>query len=271
GLYWRRRDDQKTDTLAYIHFKNIARFWRFVDDHVENKRRLLLIAHNLQFDFMVLGGFSYLRRLGYELSKLIVNGKTNIYTYRKGQKTIMCLDNQNYFNTSIKSLGENVGLPKLDMPAAGDTIKEWYTYCQRDVDIMYHAWRYWLSFIHDHELGTFGRTLASQSFNAYRHRFMAYKVLVHNSVRATELERASYRGGRVECFQLGMLPEREYSLLDINSLYPYCMKVYPYPTRLRYIKNEPSIEQLKRSLVIHAVIANCLVVVKKVQRANSGL
>lgn len=263
GLYWRRRDDRSTDTLQYIRFKNIARFWRFVDDHTENKRRLLLVAHNLQFDFMVLGGFSYLRHLKYDLTKLIVNNKTNIFTYRRDKRTILCLDNQNYFDVSIKSLGETVGLPKLPMPKQGDTIKQWYTYCQRDVDIMYQAWRYWLSFIREQDLGTFGKTLASQAFNAYRHRFMEHPILVHTNSKATELERSSYRGGRVECFQLGHLPEQKYSLLDINSLYPYCMKSFPYPTRLRYLKEGPSLSFVARVLENHAVIADCLVEVDR--------
>ncbi|GAI82751.1 unnamed protein product, partial [marine sediment metagenome] len=220
ALYWRRRDDRPSDTLEYFRFTRIPDFWAWIDEHVRPKGKLLLIAHNLQFDFMVLGGFSALRVLGYDLTKLITNGKVNVFSYRKDKKVILCLDNMNYFNTSIKSLGESVGLPKLAMAQDGDTLDTWFTYCQRDVDIMYSAWRHWLSFLHDQDLGTFGNTLAGQSFNAYRHRFMTERILVKNNGKATELERSSYRGGWVECFQLGKLPEQDYFLLDINSMYP---------------------------------------------------
>ncbi|GAI35029.1 unnamed protein product [marine sediment metagenome] len=74
ALYWRRRSDQPSDTLEYLHFTNIATFWDFVVDHTQAKRKLILVAHNLQFDFMVLGGFGYLRLKGFELTNLILEG-----------------------------------------------------------------------------------------------------------------------------------------------------------------------------------------------------
>ncbi|GAJ09090.1 unnamed protein product, partial [marine sediment metagenome] len=149
ALYWRRRDDQNKDTLEYLRFTSIPKFWAFVASHALAKRKLVLVAHNMQFDFMVLGGFNYLRVMGFELTKLIVNSKTNIFTYRRGQQSILCLDNMNYFPVSIKALGEEVGLPKLTMPDGAHSRKEWFTYCQRDVDIMYYAWREWLAFLRD--------------------------------------------------------------------------------------------------------------------------
>ncbi|GAI75004.1 unnamed protein product, partial [marine sediment metagenome] len=99
GLYWRRRDDRSSDTLEYIRFTDIDRFWDWVIAHTLANRRLILVAHNIQFDFMVLGGFSYLRLKGFDLTKLITNGKTNIFTYRRNKQTILCLDNMNYFVT----------------------------------------------------------------------------------------------------------------------------------------------------------------------------
>ena len=104
ALYWRRRDDQNKDTLEYLRFTNISKFWEFVVAHALDKRKLVLVAHNLQFDFMVLGGFSHLKLLGFELTKLIVNGKTSIFTYRRGHQSILCLDDMNYFPVSIKCL-----------------------------------------------------------------------------------------------------------------------------------------------------------------------
>ena len=259
ALYWRRREDQNKDTLEYLRFTNIARFWEFVVRHTLDKRKLVLVAHNLQFDFMVLGGFGQLRLLGFELTKLIVNGKTSIFTYRRGHQSILCLDDMNYFPVSIKSLGAEVGLPKLTMPDGAHSRKEWFTYCQRDVDIMYTAWREWLAFLREQDLGTFGKTITSQAFNAYRHRFMTHRILISVNKVATELERSSYRGGRTECFQLGVLPKEDYYLLDINSLYPYCMKVNQYPTRQLYLKYNPPLEFLERVLKNRCVIGDVLV------------
>ncbi|MBA7571566.1 hypothetical protein ES708_13331 [subsurface metagenome] len=184
-------------------------------------------------------------------------------SYRCDNRSILCLDNMNYFPVALKALGEDVGLPKLTMPDGAHSLKEWYTYCQRDVDIMYTAWREWLTFLRDQDLGTFGKTITSQAFNAYRHRFMMHPILVSVNKKATEIERSSYRGGRTECFQLGALPREDYYLLDINSLYPHCMKVNQYPTRHLYLKYNPPLEFLERVLKNRCVIGDVLVTVDK--------
>ena len=259
ALYWRHRADREADTKVYFNFTTIAEFWDFVVAHTLPKRPLILIAHNLQFDFMVLGGFSFLRLKGFNLTKLITSGTTNIFNYRRDKETIVCLDNMNYFPVSIKALGKECGIPKLIMPKLGGTLAEWFTYCQRDVDVMQIAWEYWLSFLRENDLGTFGKTITSQTFNAYRHRFMPAQICVKVNARATDLERRSYRGGRVECFRLGQLPRRDYYLLDINSMYPYVMKEFEYPVELRYCKTEPSIEFVTRALQTKAVIADVTV------------
>ena len=263
ALYWRRRDDQNKDTLEYLRFTKIPDFWKWVATHALTKHQLILIAHNIQFDFMVLGGFSALRLHGFELTKIITNGKSNILSYRCDNRSILCLDNMNYFPVALKALGEDVGLPKLTMPEGPQPLKVWFTYCQRDVDIMYTAWREWLSFLSSQDLGTWGKTITSQAFNAYRHRFMSHPILVSVNNKATEIERASYRGGRTECFQLGTLPKEDYYLLDINSLYPYCMKVNQYSTRQLYIKYNPPLEFLERVLKNRCVIGDVLVTVDK--------
>ena len=88
---------------------------------------------------------------------------------------------------------------------------------------------------------------------------MLVRNLVKNNKPLTELERSSYRGGRVECFRLGKLSEQDYYLLDINSQYPYCMKTYPYPKRQLYIRDNPSPEFLMKVLTTKNAIADVLV------------
>jgi len=92
---------------------------------------------------------------------------------------------------------------------------------------------------------------------------MSHNILVSVNNKATEIERASYRGGRTECFQLGQLPKEDYYLLDINSLYPYCMKVNQYPTRHLYMKYNPPLEFLHRVLKNRCVIGDVLVTIDK--------
>ena len=46
--------------------------------------------------------------------------------------------------------------------------------------------------------------------------------MISDNVHVRELERNSYRGGRVEVFKFGKVDEAYYN--DFNSLYPYVMK-----------------------------------------------
>ncbi|GAI88799.1 unnamed protein product, partial [marine sediment metagenome] len=169
------------------------------------------------------------------------------------------LDNMNYFATSLKALGESIGEAKLSVPGKYAPSADWWSYCEQDVRVMYKAWQFWLTFISENELGNFGLTIASQAFNAYRHRFMSQPIYIHTSRKAVKLERSAYRGGRNECFQLGELPQQNYHLLDINSMYPYVMATNEYPTNLKSTGKELSLEQLRAYLKTYSVIAEVLV------------
>ena len=259
ALYWRRRPDRGKDTLKWCRFTKSSQFWDFVEEVVPSKSRLIIIAHNLDFDMGIVKGFKALETRGYEPTKLIIDNRRQIWKFRNDNKTLLFLDNMNYFATSLKALGESIGEAKLPMPAKQATLADWWTYCEQDVRVMYKAWQFWLGFITDKELGNFGLTIASQAFNAYRHRFMPQPIYIHTSDKAVRLERAAYRGGRNECFQIGELPKQQYHLLDINSMYPYVMTTNEYPINLKSTGKELSLEQLRAYLKGYSVIAEVLV------------
>jgi hypothetical protein len=60
------------------------------------------------------------------------------------------------------------------------------------------------------------------------------KIYIHNNEQAINLERESYKGGRTECFYLGVLENENYYSVDVNSLYPYVMSKNLYP--VKYVK-----------------------------------
>ncbi|GAI91012.1 unnamed protein product, partial [marine sediment metagenome] len=202
ALYWRRRPDRDKSQLKWIKFTKSSQFWDFVEACVPSKSRLVIVAHNLEFDMGIVKGFKQLQKRGYEPTKLIIDSRRQIWKFRKGDKTLLFLDNMNYFATSLKALGESIGEAKLSMPSPKARSADWWAYCEQDVRVMYKAWQFWLSFISDNELGNFGLTIASQAFNAYRHRFMPQPIYIHTSNKAVNLERSAYRGGRNECFQI---------------------------------------------------------------------
>jgi len=259
ALYWERRDNREHDTLVWYEFTTQGEFWDIVDRYAKGKSRLIIVAHNIAFDMGIVKGFIELDTRGFKLTKIVMNDRCNIWRFRRNTATILCLDNMNYFNLSLKILGDSLGFPKLDMPDMAASNAEWMTYCRQDTKILYEAWRNWHDFLANNDLGNFGLTLASQAMNAFRHRFMPVPVFVHNSTKAVRLERQAYRGGRNECFRIGTMPPADYTMLDVNSMYPAVMSSHEYPCNLRYTGKSLTLATLQQYLVSFCVIADVMV------------
>lgn len=255
ALYWRFPRPHQLKDERWCYFETPQEFWGFVFRNFDKKSKLVLIAHNIQYDFQVVKGFKYLRRAGFKPNKIILNGTANIWQFRKDTKTILALDNLNYFRVPLKVLGDQVGLEKLQMPQATSPKQEWLIYCKRDVEILYNTWVRWLSFLKENNLGHFGLTLPSQAFNAFRHRFMPEKIFIHKLSTAQELERESYHGGRTECFYIGEYQTEPIYNLDVNSMYPYVMLKNEYPKKLVKVVGNMSLNQLKEWIKTHCVTA----------------
>lgn len=247
----------------WFNFKTKKEFWDFVKEKSYKKSRLVLIAHNIQFDFKVMSGFDELVKRGYELGKFILSNNANIWKFKTENHSILVLDNLNYFRNPLKVLGRTVGLEKIAMPDDKEIDEIWFNYCKRDVEILKVSWIKWINFVKKNDLGCFGLTLASQSFNAYRHRFKDYPIYIHKNRTITELERESYHGGRTECFYIGNFRGQTFYSLDFNSMYPYVMREFEYPTKLTFSYESCSRSELSSALKKFAVIARVKLDVKE--------
>ena len=207
-------------------------FNRYIESMAERYGFLFLVGHNIFFDLQASGAFDDLTRWGWELEFYYDRGLTYILKCYKGGARLTVLSSTNWFDQSLKSLGEVVGLSKKEVDfddVDTETLKD---YCRRDVEILARAVKYYISFVGDHDLGRLAMTKASQAFTAFRSRFMAEKIYLHDEADVHALERQAYMGGRVECFFIGHCKGGPFVSLDINSMYPYVMSKYRYPTRL---------------------------------------
>ena len=85
------------------------------------------------------------------------------------------------------------------------------------------------------------------------------KIYIHNNKQAIDLERESYKGGRVECFYLGDLNDENYYFLDVNSLYPFVMRNNLYPIKYKQIVHRITPHSLGTLLHSKAVVAKVLI------------
>jgi hypothetical protein len=212
-----RRSGQWTKP-DYFRFTDPAEFWRKLIARSRQRSRVFVFAHNWGFDAPVLDAFRVLPELGFKLSYAIVEGPPVVLVFRRGKLTLELLDTLNWWRTSLAKLGESIGIAKLEMPRPGASRAAWDRYCRQDVEVIRRAVHHWIEFLARYDLGGFARTLAGQSFRAYRHRFMDAKILIDESQGALELARESYHGGRTEAFFIGKLREPVYCLDVIRCI-----------------------------------------------------
>lgn len=255
ACYWRRSSAVYPDLVKWKEFKRKSTFWDFVEANIRTKTRLVLMSHNVVFDFTVAGGWSDLINRGWKLDRLYEKNHTFIARYKKTSKTILILDNMNYFVTSLAKLGDQVGLEKFKIDFSKCTDQELSGYCKRDVEILLKTWQQYFAWFIENDLGNFGVTISSQSFNTFRHRFMPSDIFIHNRRYVLNLERESYFGGRTECFKLGSFTKDKYYYLDVNSMYPSVMRSGWYPVKyLNYdLKCTPQV--LKFYLQKYCIVA----------------
>ena len=243
----------------WLRFTEIGAFWDWVCTKCRDKTRLYLFAHNGAFDLPVLHTFSELPALGYTLVSAVADFPPAILTWKHGKKTIRFIDTLNIFRMPLAELGKSIGIAKLPMPLHSDSDTKWDEYGRQDVEIIRQAILQWLTFLRVHDLGGFAPTLAAQSFNAYRHRFMTASILVTDNQKEIDIARASYLGGRTECFAIGNYAG-EFYYLDVNSMYPSVMSAGSYPIRLRGVYGHPTFREIRKWLSHLAVIADVVIV-----------
>jgi len=170
--------------------------------------------------------------------------------------SIFLIPTTNYFDFSLKKIGELVGIRKMEADFENDTEEHISEYCRNDVLITRTALLQYMQFIDDNDMGNFGMTKASQAFNCYRHRFMPTPIYIHEDEDIIEHERKSYVGGRNECFELGVLEGGPFYHYDINSMYPSVMVEEQYPTRLVDVVEDITVEELAGYLNRFCAIAD---------------
>jgi len=230
-------------------------FLEIIEKHTHKDSPLHVFGSNIVHDLAGSAAPQYFSALKYEANIYHEKGLSFILIIKNKKHTIKFLSMQNFIPTSIKAIGETLGLYKgfADYETGSD--EELIKYCRQDVKILKEAVIQWYLYVRKNDLGAAALTLPAQAMKAFRHRFMKEKILLICDKSINDYERASYHGGRTEAFRVGKLPRRKYYKLDINSAYPSVMNIYEYPTRLLGYIEKNNINHLKKTLKKYAVTA----------------
>jgi len=259
ACYYQRAYGRHPEKTEWFYFDTHIAFWSFVFAHTAPKQKLWLIARNLTFDFTVLKGWKHLRSAGYKLKFFHNQGTCNIISVRIKSNSIVFLDSMNWFVESLEKTGERIGIPKMKIDFKTCTKTYLKAYCKNDVLIELENFKVFIQFLEGNKVARLCYTKGSTAMAAFLLSHYTTKIYIHNNKQAIDLERESYKGGRVECFYLGVLKNENYYLLDVNSLYPFVMRNNVYPVKYVKIAKGYDLQTFRGILKDKAVVAKVLI------------
>lgn len=262
---------------------NLKNFWLDIDKFTMQRQTLWIFAHNIGYDLLATGGLQNLFEIGYvSISYPYENGATFIFEIARKNPKRFCskckienpcedcikkpiyinrikfVSTTNYYNTSLKNLGNIFGLEKthqkqdekFDFSKLDEyDINKVINYCVRDTDIIQLAMESLFKQCENGEItkfGSFKNTIPAMSFSAFQTWFIKPNQLhVTDNNLAINLERNAYFGGRTEVWKRGIIKETIIGV-DINSMYPSVMLKNKFPTKLINTHSNISVAELKR-------------------------
>lgn len=227
-----------------------------IDTICTKQRALHIIGSNILFDLVAMGFFPFFTDRGWTLDFCYGVGMTFILCIKKDGRRLKCLSTQNFIAGSVESMGETIGYKKLKVNFKTVSDEQLKKYCRRDVEIIKRVFLDYLKFLRVNDLGRFCVTRASQSLQAYRHRFMDYPIEIHLDSQTTKLERAAYYGGLTECFRLGNFRGKDITCLDVNSMYPFIMAQHDFPYKYVNPLSRPSLSYTQSALKQFDMVAH---------------
>lgn len=235
AIFWKKSLDLEIKGTYY----NKEEFWDDVEYFFEKVKmydkspHLIMLAHNMEFDFRQLDGYRELFTRNWKLTGHYIKQGIFIFNFQKDNFKLHIWSTTNYVRKPLSAIGKTLNLPKLEIDFDKDSNEYLEIYCMRDTEIIYVFIKEMIQFLEKENLSRLKATAGSLSLNIFRHRFYnskKYPIFIHDWKKAIKLERNSYRGGITDCFQLG---ERHNTYkLDINSMYPKIMQSSFLPYKL---------------------------------------
>jgi len=259
--------------------KTSEQFWTLVDEQVQPKKPLWILAHNARFDMRQLqlwkqfdaGRLHYTSRLDSKRHSIMAIDSRPwfIRCEHKSGATVWIVDTMNYWHCSLKELGDMISLPKLTCDVIDATEKQILTYCERDVAIIKKAFVELVCDWQLRNLGNFRTSAAGLSLQNFRHWHcdarakqingrLRYNILADPESPEMDFERDGYMGGRIEAFYYGCM-ERPIYHLDVRSMYPSVMRNGYYPIERVATLTEPEIADLIKMMPARGVMAEVLI------------
>lgn len=236
-------DGPNRSTVRYHGFRTDAEFHEMVLGLPHSAKPIYVFAHNMGFDSRMVNWMGWLGDGRYSLlpppgmpgafrytSPLFVTESPPfiVRLFRGDGQQVILLDTVQWFGVGIRDLGDFIDYPKGKLPDEDAPEDDWWTYCQRDVDVLHRSLQRLWSFMRSERIPDFGATPAAQAMHLYRMRYEKKRIKRPEDMDVLKLDRHAYYGGLIEALHVGPI-EGVVHEIDITSLYPYLMHNNPFP------------------------------------------
>ena len=223
--------DMNTGKMYYFDDVNALKQFMLSNKH----QTKIFIGHNIyNFDLMVI----------FEPKEFIENleihfQQNKIVSIRVKDKPIYFIDTYNIFQSSLKKLGEMIGLQKGNLQKELSIMRkdefekrknEISQYCLNDVLITEKVFQFYLNELQKYKeikrIWDIKLTTSSYSFDYFN--YLNGYSLNGKNFKDDILFLETYYGGRVEPIFIGYY-DNPIFVYDVNSLYPFVMRNFEYP------------------------------------------
>src|SRR3990172_2619657 len=226
--------DEKTETGNYIF-----------------NRYSFISAHNLEFDLGAMLGEDFLKIINYHKYKennITVKegnvcykgwkikfslGQSSFFQFRKKKTKLVFTDSRNWFKGKLEDIGKTFfNMKKHDKPAfigmrppKNDIeFNQFREYAMQDARIQFLITKK-ISDMHRDDDISYCITPASFTAKTFKKGFLTNRLFLERNIEYLKLIWSCYHGARFESIGRGYFEKM--NMYDVNSLYPYSMKMSP--------------------------------------------
>lgn len=202
-----------------------------VDDWMARRVTAWLYCHNLGYDLVTSQLVEHLCHRGWAVESCSSNPEYLFLALAKGEHRITLTDLHHLIPAPLWQIGPMVGLDKRKMPKPDAADADWFTYCQRDVDITAEAVLALMGHWDDYGLGNWSLSGASCGFRAMRHTLTRKAITLIEDPAGSINDRAAIYGGRRYCWRHGPQPLGRYSEVDFIMAHATTAASWPMPVK----------------------------------------
>jgi hypothetical protein len=181
-------------------FDDPKALWEEITGYTRVHGRTWLVGHTMGNELRIAQAFRWMPVLQWTFNPdPIVSDTTLSIGWHNGKRSLLAVDLFSYLPHSLEVL-------RARSLAFGEC------------EAIFTAFMDLVSLQHDHDLGNFSRTGASNASNHWRHRHMTSKVSIHDDTAALEAERESILTSRTEAWRIGIF--RDLDEWDLPLAFP---------------------------------------------------